>query len=98
MVKEPVAGVVAPTVPLMLMEAVPVKPVAAPVNEVELKTPVLGLNCSLVDDTFAVLMLPVEAVVKVGKKDELVVVSSTIVKPPALSCQVGAEAPFEVTT
>ena len=30
-----------------------------------LNIPVDGLNCSLVDDTFAVVMLPVEALVKV---------------------------------
>jgi hypothetical protein len=64
-VNDPVAAVVAPTVPLMLIEAVPVNPVAAPVNEVEDNTPVLGLNCSLVDETFSVVILPVVALVTV---------------------------------
>ena len=52
-VNAPVLAVVAPTVPLMFIEAVPVNPVAAPANDVALKTPVLGTKLSLVDDVVA---------------------------------------------
>ena len=48
-VNAPVLAVVAPTVPLMLIDAVPVNPVAAPLNDVALKTPVFGTKLSLVE-------------------------------------------------
>jgi len=47
-VKAPVAGVVAPTVPFN-----------APEKPVEVRIPLDGLNCSLVDDTSRVVSLPV---------------------------------------
>ena len=52
-VNAPVVAVVAPTVPLMFIEAVPVNPVAAPANDVAVNTPVLGTKLSLVDDVVA---------------------------------------------
>ena len=45
--------------PIDKLVAVPVKPVPAPVNDVAVKTPVLGTNENLVDDVVAGL-LPVE--------------------------------------
>ena len=51
--------------PIDKLAAVPVKPVPAPVNEVEERTPVLGLYRSLVDETFSVVMLPAVALVNV---------------------------------
>jgi hypothetical protein len=51
-VKAPVVGVVAPTVPFN-----------APEKPVEVRIPVDGLNCSLVDETLAVVILPVVALV-----------------------------------
>ena len=46
-------------------EVMPVPPEDTGRAAPRVRTPVLGLNCSLVDDTFAVVMLPVEALVKV---------------------------------
>ena len=46
--------------PIERPEAVPVRPVPAPLNDVADKTPVLGTNDSLVDDVVAAL-LPVVA-------------------------------------
>ena len=51
--------------PIESPDAVPVKPVPAPLNDVAVKTPVLGLYCSLVDDT-VMGKLPVELLTKVG--------------------------------
>ena len=45
--------------PMFNDDAVPVRPVPAPVNDVAVKTPVDGLNCSLVELTYSVVMLPV---------------------------------------
>jgi hypothetical protein len=47
--------------PIERLDAVPVKPVPAPVNDVALKTPVLGTNESFVDETVTGLF-PVELV------------------------------------
>jgi hypothetical protein len=49
------------TFPAVKPDAVPVKPVPAPVNDVALKTPVLGTNESFVDETVTGLF-PVELV------------------------------------
>ena len=82
--------------PIERLEAVPVKPVPAPVNDVDDKTPVLGLNCSFVDETFSVVMLPVVALVNVRYRVALVVVSSTIETPDASLDHVGTpEASFK---
>jgi hypothetical protein len=45
------------------------------------KTLVPGLKISSVDDTFAVLMVPLVAVVNIGKYEAFVVVSLVIVTP-----------------
>lgn len=45
--------------PIDKLVAVPVKPVPAPLNDVDVKTPVDGLNCSLVELTNSVVRLPV---------------------------------------
>jgi hypothetical protein len=49
----------------MLIDAVPVNPVAAPVKLVAEKAPVDGLNDNLVDATFAPEIEPVVALVNV---------------------------------
>ena len=46
--------------PIDKLEAVPVNPVPAPVNDVALKTPVFGTKLNLVDDVVAPT-LPVDA-------------------------------------
>jgi hypothetical protein len=45
--------------PIERLDAVPVSPVPAPVNDVDVKTPVDGLNCNLVELTYSVVRLPV---------------------------------------
>jgi hypothetical protein len=45
--------------PIDKLVAVPVKPVPAPLNDVDVKTPVDGLNCNLVELTNSVVKLPV---------------------------------------
>ena len=45
--------------PIDKLVAVPVRPVPAPLNDVDVKTPVEGLNCSLVELTNSVVRLPV---------------------------------------
>ena len=68
------------------------------VKDVAVNAPVLGLNCSLVDETLPVVMLPVVALVKVRYRVALVVVSSTMARPFAFGSHVGALAPLEVST
>ena len=45
--------------PTVKLDAVPVSPVPAPLNEVEVKAPVLGLYWSLVELVYSVVRLPV---------------------------------------
>ena len=45
--------------PIDKPDAVPVKPVPAPLNDVDVKTPVEGLYWSLVELTYSVVRLPV---------------------------------------
>ena len=45
--------------PIDKLVAVPVRPVPAPLNDVDVKTPVEGLNCNLVELTNSVVKLPV---------------------------------------
>ena len=51
--------------PIDRPDAVPVSPVPAPLNDVAVNAPVLGLYCSLVDET-VIGRLPVELLTKVG--------------------------------
>ena len=60
------------------------------------KFPVLGLNVSLVLETFSDVIVPVVALVNVKYLVAFVVVSSEIVRPPAAADQVNAE-PFQVS-
>lgn len=67
--------------PIDSPDAVPVKPVPAPVNDVALNTPVLGTNDSLVDDVVAGL-LPVELAAISGYQvatDDVLSVTATLV-------------------
>ena len=51
--------------PIDKLVAVPVNPVPAPLKEVDDNVPVDGLYCSLVDDTFSDVIVPVVELVNV---------------------------------
>lgn len=52
--------------PIERPEAVPVKSVPAPLKEVEVSVPVEGLYCSLVEETYSVLIVPEVALANRG--------------------------------
>ena len=61
----------------------------------DVNSPVLGLYCSLVEDTYSVLTVPVVAFANKGYRVALVVVSSDMVTAVPAVAQVNAD-PFHV--
>jgi hypothetical protein len=81
--------------PIDKPDAVPVKPVPSPANPVDVKTPVDGTYCNLVELTYSVEIDPVVALVNSKYLAVIVDVSSVIVIEADGVAQVGALEPLD---